>query len=121
MIELLPNMPAKVVGIKASGEITAADYQHVLIPAVNAKLEAYGGVRILYQLESGFDDFDIAAMWEDLKLGAAHFSQWQRIAIVTDNHWVSKTLNLFSFIMPCPVKTFSAEEFSAAVTWVDAG
>ena len=39
MIELIPNMPDNVVGLKAIGKVTGEDYQNVVIPAVEAALK----------------------------------------------------------------------------------
>ncbi len=34
MIELIPNLPDRVVGILASDQVSANDYEKVLVPAV---------------------------------------------------------------------------------------
>jgi len=39
MIELLPNLPAHIVGVNASGQVDAADYEKVLVPAVDGRQE----------------------------------------------------------------------------------
>lgn len=42
MIELLPDLPNKVVGIIASGQVTASDYEDVVIPAIESTIETRG-------------------------------------------------------------------------------
>jgi len=69
MIELLPNLPAHIVGVNASGQVDAADYEKVLVPAVEAVLKEHGKVRLLYQLGNDFTGFTAGAMWDDMKLG----------------------------------------------------
>jgi hypothetical protein len=118
MIELLPNLPDKVVGIIASGQVTASDYENVVIPAIESTLEAHGSVRILYQLGPAFTGFTSGAMWDDMKLGIAHLKAWEKIAVVTDVDWVAGATHIFGFAIPCPVKVFSNNDFAEAASWI---
>ena len=118
MINLLPNLPAGVVGIIASGEVTANDYESVIIPAVEGALKEHDKVRFLYQLGPDFTGFTAGALWDDMKVGMAHFKAWERIAIVTDVDWVAGTIRFFRFAMPCPVKIFPNSQFDEAVKWL---
>jgi hypothetical protein len=119
MIELLPDLPDHVVGIVASGQVTASDYETVLVPAIEAKLAGHGKLRILYQLGPAFTGFTVGAMWDDLKLGVAHLKAWEKVAVVTDVDWIANATRLFGFAMPCPVKAFSNEKIAEAALWVD--
>jgi SpoIIAA-like len=118
MIKLLPNLPDHIVGIIASGHVTASDYETVLIPAVEATLKKHGSVRILYQLGPDFTGFSPGAMWDDMKLGIGHLKAWEKVAVVTDLDWIAGATRFFGFAMPCPVKVFSNSEFAAAVHWI---
>jgi len=120
MIECIPNLPGHVVGVIASGQVTGSDYETVLIPAIQAALAAHGRVRILYQLGSGFTGFTVGAMWDDMKVGLAHWSAWEKAAVVTDNEWIAGAVRLFALTMPCPVKVFSNKEITEATQWVTA-
>lgn len=59
MIELIPNLPTNVIGFIASGQITASDYETVIIPAIESALKSHGTVRILYQLGPAFTGFPL--------------------------------------------------------------
>jgi SpoIIAA-like len=120
MLELISGLPANVVGVVASGDVTASDYETVLVPAVEAALKKVGGVRILYHLGPAFTGFSAGAMWDDMKLGVAHLRAWERVSVVTDLAWVSAAVRLFAFAMPCPVRVFSGNELSEATRWVSA-
>ncbi len=120
MIELLPNLPANVIGIAASGHVTAADYESILMPAVEAALRKHDKVRLLYELGSGLDGFAPGAMWDDMKLGIAHLRAWERVAVVTDIAWVANATRMFKFVMPCPVRVFSIRERAEAEAWIAA-
>lgn len=118
MIKLLSDLPDNVVGIAASGHVSAADYETVLAPAVEAALKKHGKARLLYVLGSDFTGFAPGAMWEDAKLGIAHFTAWEKVALVTDVSWVANAASMFKFFMPCPVQVFSTQDQTKAEAWV---
>lgn len=118
MMDLIQNLPDHVLGITASGEVTASDYETVLVPAIEAKLAGQGKLRILYQLGPAFTGFSAGAMWDDLKLGVAHMTAWEKVAVVTDVDWIINATRFFGFVMPCPVKVFSNKEIAVAALWV---
>lgn len=118
MLKILGNLPNNVVGIVASGHVDASDYEAVFVPAVEAALKKHDKSRLLYVLGSDFTGFTSGAMWEDAKLGIAHFSAWERIAVVTDVSWVANAINMFRFAMPCPVQIFSIKDRAKAEVWV---
>ncbi len=118
MIELMPNLPDQVVGFSASGQVTASDYETMLIPAIAARLKKHGTVRILYHLGPAFTGFTAGAMWDDAKVGIMHLKAWEKIAVVTDVEWMAKAASLFSFVIPCPVKVFPNSQLAAAEAWI---
>ena len=117
-MKLLTNLPDQVVGVSASGQIDAKDYETVLIPAIDSALQKR--IRVLYQLTTDFEGFTTGAMWDDAKLGLAHLRAWERIAVVTDVHWVADATRMFAFLLPGLVKVFSNEEQSDAEKWIAA-
>ena len=40
MLKIMNDLPANVLGVSAEGKITGADYETILIPAVEEKLKA---------------------------------------------------------------------------------
>jgi hypothetical protein len=113
MMKLLTHLPDHIVGVSASGQIDAKDYETVLIPAIDSALQKHKRIRVFYQLTAG-------AMWDDAKLGLAHLRAWERIAVVTDVHWVAHATRMFAFLLPGQVKVFSNEEQSDAEKWIAA-
>lgn len=120
MIKLIPNLPGNTVGISASGNVSAADYETVLVPAVEAALARHKKARLLYELEKDFTGFTAGAMWDDMKLGLAHFAAWEKVAVVTDVGWVAHAASMFRFVMPCPLRVFASQDRAAAESWIKA-
>lgn len=118
MLTLMPDLPGNVVGLVASGQVSAPDYENILIPALNAALGQQVRVRILYQLADDFDGFSAGAMWDDLRVGLAHFNAWEKIAIVSDLSWVNLAARMFSVVMPCPIRVFNLGQLAQARAWV---
>ena len=53
-------------------------------------------------------------MWDDAKVGLAHVSAWEKIAVVTDVDWIRAAVGIFRFVIPCPIKVFSNAQIAEA-------
>jgi hypothetical protein len=118
MIKIISDLPNNVLGFESSGTVTGEDYETVLIPAVEAKLEEFPKIRLLYHLGPDFISYDLKAAWDDAKVGLAHLTSWEKIAVVTDTEWVSSGVKVFGFVIPGEVRVFGNDELSAAKEWV---
>ncbi|MBW2461328.1 MAG: STAS/SEC14 domain-containing protein [Deltaproteobacteria bacterium] len=118
MIELMTNLPDHVLGVKASGEVTAADYKDVLVPAIEEMLTGHQSMRLLYVLGNDFEGFDGGAAWEDAKIGMTHLTSFERVAVVTEADWIEKMVKAFGFAMPGEVRAFGTNGLEAAKTWI---
>lgn len=120
MMKLISGLPDHVVGISASGQIEAKDYETVFMPALDAALKRHHRIRVLYQLTPQFGGFSSGAMWDDAKLGLAHWTAWERIAVVTDVDWIVHATRMFAFLMPGQVRVFSNKAMAEAEKWIAA-
>jgi hypothetical protein len=120
MIEPLAGAPAGVLAFKAVGEVTAADYERVLTPAIEAAIAAHGRVRLVYELGPEFDHYSAGAAWEDTKLGAEHLTRWERCAVVTDHALLADAVRAFGLLLPGTVKVFPTGERAQALAWAAA-
>lgn len=121
MIEPISGLPDNVVGIVASGYVSASDYEAVFVPTVESRVKQFDKLRLLYQVGPEFKGFSAGAMWDDLKLGVGHWKAWERIAIVTDVDWIANLSRFFSFAMPCPIKVFPNSAIAQATDWLTTG
>lgn len=116
MFEQLSGMPAGVIGFEAVGEVEAADYENVLMPAIARSAEA-GDVRLVFVLGDRFTGYSPGAMKEDAGL-VAHARAWKRTAVVSDLGWVAHLASAFGWMVPGKFKHFRLAERDAAVAWV---
>lgn len=119
MIETITGLPANVIGFRVVEHITAADYTEVLSPVVDATLARGEEIRIVLEFPE-WTGMTAGAMWEDMKLGVERFTKWKRIALVTDIDWMRHATNLFGWMMPGDVKTFTLAERDDAIAWAAA-
>jgi len=118
MLERMSGLPENVLGFEAKGEVTGADYESVLVPAVNGMLARQKSLRFLYHLGNEFTGFDAKAVWDDTKVGLRHFTAWERVAVVTDVGWIRAGMKMFGFVIPGQVRVFGNGELAEARRWV---
>ena len=118
MLDKISDLPDSVLGFRASGELTSDDYQNVLIPAVEAALQSRDKLRLLYLLGDDVTGFSAGAAWQDTKVGMAHATRWEKIAVVTDKDWLRHSVNIFGYLIPGEIKAFTAAEEADARAWI---
>lgn len=118
MLERIHGLPDNVLGFEAKGEVTGAEYESVLIPAVEEMVARQKNVRFLYHLGDEFTGFDAKALWDDAKVGFQHLTSWERIAVVTDVGWIRTAVKAFGFVMPGHVRVFSNIELPESRRWL---
>ena len=117
MLTILDDMPHGVLGVQASGRLTAEDYTQVLGPAIAAATADGGKLRVVLIFESAFDGMDAGAVWQDLRTGVSAWHSWERIALVTDQKWMVDGLRLFAWAVPGEARAFAPSERDAAISW----
>ena len=113
MIEVLTDMPEGVAGVSVSGRLRGDDLREFK-PAMEGLLK-YG------EIESSGSLFPVTGfgpggLIEDLKLGLGALirrrSAFKRLAVVSDNDWVSHALHAFAWMVPgelrCSASTSSS-------------
>jgi len=118
MIEIDTAMPGNILAAAAHGKVTAEDYEKVFIPAIEQKLKTHQKLRLLYQLGEDFSGYSLPAILKDAKVGIAHWSGFEKIAIVTDVNWVNDAVKFFGAFIPCAVKTFPNTQLAEAKAWI---
>jgi hypothetical protein len=119
-LEIIPGLPDDVIGLSAHGVITRHDYTETVAPLVAEKLKAYRKLKMIYRLGPEFEAYSAGAMWSDARLGLTHFSDFARVAVVTDVGWISKSVRVFAPLIPGEVRVFPDAELGAATDWISA-
>lgn len=119
MIEVLPDMPDGVFGIRVSGHISGDDLRRFR-PAMD-DLSKKGEIRIVEVIAPDYAGFGPGGLVEDLKLGMGmlvhHHSAFKRIAVVSDKDWVRHAMHAFAWMVPGELRIFGLDELGAAKEW----
>ena len=119
MIEVLPDMPEGVTGIRVSGRLRGDDLREFK-PAMEELLKG-GEIRIVEVIAPDYEGFGPGGLIEDLKLGFGtvfqHPSAFKRIGVVSDKDWVAHALHAFAWMMPGELAVFGLDEFEDAKEW----
>ena len=118
MIERLAGFPDNVVALAATGQVTRADYERVVVPEVDRAFRSHGKANFYYELGPQFTGLEPGAAWEDLKESVRHFGGWERMAVVTDVEWIKRLVSGFGSILPGEVRVFPYAEQAVARAWV---
>ena len=119
MIELLPDMPEGVTGIRVSGRLRGDELRD-LKPTIEELLKT-GEIRIVEVIASDYEGFGPGGLIEDLKLGFGtvlpHHSAFKRIAVVSDKDWVAHVLHALAWMIPGDLAVFGLDELERAKEW----
>ncbi|MGB2601535.1 MAG: STAS/SEC14 domain-containing protein [Candidatus Omnitrophota bacterium] len=120
MIEILPKSQGNIMGIKASGRLTAQDYEEILIPKIEEVLKNNERARFLYYISDDLEGIEPGAMWDDAKFASGHRDRFDKIAIVTDSKWMQWSSKLVSYFLQGEVKSFPGDQLDEAWIWIEA-
>lgn len=70
MIEIMKESEGNIVGIRATGMLTTADYNQVLVPKLAEILQRFDPLRALFYMDRDFMGWDLKAVWANTKLAA---------------------------------------------------
>ena len=118
MIEIMPESEGKTLVVKATGTLTAQDYEEVFIPQLNQRLEKFGKIRVLMYLAENFTGWELSAAWDDAVFGVKHRHDFEKIAVVGGQQWVKWATKLGGYFVDGQVVTYASDEFQDAVNWL---
>jgi hypothetical protein len=119
MIEVLPDMPEGVTGIRVSGRLRGDDLREFK-PTMEGMVNT-GEIRIVEVIAPDYEGFGPGGLVQDLKLGLGalfkHHSEFKRIAVVTDKEWAVHTLHALAWMVPGELALFGLDELERAKEW----
>ncbi len=118
MLTPIENLPYYVFGVKADGEVTAADLKNVLLPGLEALANKYDEIYYLLVLDTKVENFTAGAWLQDAFAGVKHLTKWKKMAIVSDQKAVENFTDVFSYVTPGEAKGFSLAQLNEAIAWV---
>ena len=124
MLEKLES-PDSVLAVEVVGKLEKADYERVLVPALDAQIKDAGEIRSVWVFGEKYEGLTAGAVGSDAKLYLGELvhrdlSKWKRCAVVTDKDWLRHSIQIFRFMIPGEVELFDVNQTQAAVDWAAA-
>jgi hypothetical protein len=105
-----------VLNVRVSEKFTHADYEQ-FASRFELLLKQHGKLNVLFEMVD-FHGWEIAAIWDDLKFDAQHFSDIQRLAMVGDKQWEHAISVLAQLFTSATIRYFDAAAINEARAWV---
>jgi hypothetical protein len=121
MITIISEAPENVAAFSATGDVTKEDFENLVFPHVQKKVNEYNELNYLLYLDTDLDKFTVGAWMQDAILGLKNLSHWNRAAIVTDKEGVQNFTDIFSVVMPGEFKSFPKGNLYNALYWCKNG
>lgn len=116
MIKKMSKSEGKILGFKAVGTVTKADY-NVLVPEVQALVDEEGSISLLLDLRQ-FKWEDIEAWGTDINFGRTYRDKIEKLAIVGNKIWEKWVTILADPFYSKEARFFYSEDTDSAWKWL---
>ena len=108
----------RVIRLVIDGEVKQNDIDQAA-DVMEDSLEEQGKLRLLMEVKhlEGYDS--IAAFMKDTQKTFQHYTDFEKIAIVTEEKWLKGVASLGDLINPANIKQFSLTERALAEEWIE--
>lgn len=118
-VELHHEVDGKILNVRVSGKLTKEDYEQ-FVPEFENLIERHGKIRVLFHMED-FHGWDVAALWEDIKVDFKHYNDIERIAMVGDKAWEEGMSFFCKPFTTAELRYFGHHEVDRAREWISEG
>ncbi len=119
MFEVMDESLDDVLGVRATGKLTRADYADVLEPQLKSLLRRYRTVNVLFLMDENFECWSLGAAWANTVLVFTHRRDFGKVAMVGGPTWEKWCAEkAASPLMNCELQTFGREQLAQAWLWL---
>lgn len=118
MFTRIDDLPAGAIGFRASGTVALSDSRAIMEPAIHSALAESGRVRLLYLAGADFLGYRAGAVWDETVFGSRHFTDFEKIAFVSDREPYERAVQALDGLMPTELRIFSPREIDVAKEWL---
>ena len=102
----------KMVALTVFGEFTLADYKE-FEDVVNYHIQFEGQVDLLFDLRQ-MVGFTLDVAWEEIKFSRQHAGDFRRIAVLTEDQWLTWSAWVSQLFVNAEVRVFDDEDEARA-------
>jgi SpoIIAA-like len=118
MLQRMPDMPAGTVGFTAVGKVDDDDFEDSVEPVLRQEIAAGRKIRLLYLLGPELREYEGDTLAEEMKFAVRHPTQYERVALVSDEDWLRPALRVISVLVPGQLRAFPVAQLAAAREWL---
>ncbi|MBY0293508.1 MAG: STAS/SEC14 domain-containing protein [Alphaproteobacteria bacterium] len=118
MIQIIPGEDKKLIHFKCEDVVTHMDYQKIVIPTLEKELNKGGLFRVICDMRD-MKKIEGKAIWDDYKFGIHHLNDFDRMATVGDQWWMSPLMKISSLFFKIKLKHFKSNQFEEAWKWIN--
>lgn len=115
-VQLHEVLDGKVMEVTVSGTLTKDDYIKT-VPEFERLVQKHARISLLIVMKD-FHGWDLAALWQDIKFDAKHFSDIKRIAMVGDKKWEKAMATVCVPFTGATVKYYDMPQLEQARMWI---
>ena len=119
MVTITKNLPEDIVGFKYDEHVTKEDYENVLFPLFKTALEKSKDLKVLCEVADSFKDFNLGAIKDDMEIWLKYYTDWKKIAFVSDHEWMVHMVKAFKILIPAKIKIFENKDRIKAINWLE--
>jgi hypothetical protein len=116
--EVREEAGGKILAVKLSGKLTAADYQK-FGGEVDRLIKQQGKIRILCEMHD-FHGWELSALWADIKFDFKHFGDIEKLALVGESKWQQGMATFCKPFTSAKIQYFDHTKAAEAMAWVGA-
>jgi hypothetical protein len=109
-VEHTPNL----LNVAVLGDFTLSDFREFEQQMLH-EIRFQGSVNVLLDLRD-MVSYTVDVAWEEIKFARAHAREFGRVAVVTDDQWLSWSAWLARLFVDAEIQVFS--DYDAAEAWV---
>jgi len=117
VLEKLEGFPDNVAAYRCGGQLTFEEYR-AIVADLEDRYTRHAKLRSYTEVTDDFHGVEPHALWEDAKLGIAHFFDWDRFAVVTNQDWITRWTKLMTLFVPMQGRTFPSAQAAEARAWI---
>lgn len=117
MLQRMHGMPEGTYGFEAVGDVDDDDWEKSVEPTLRDEIARGGKVRLLYLIGPRADvDGDVVGAEAGFR--ARHVTDYERLAVVSDEDWIRPALRALSVLLPGHARGFRVHDLERAKAWV---
>jgi hypothetical protein len=118
MMEVLSGYPSDVVAVVWHDEAGPDNSRAELDSTARDRLAGKHDIRLLARRAGDAKEKSKLAGFDDSVLGVGHWSDFGKIAIITDERWVRHMVQFFAPFVHGPVRVFANADAEEARNWL---